>query len=424
VRILSTGRTVNIGPQGQRQVTFDCQVQFEQGETLFKNLIHWFKIQNLTILETFTTEELTQHKLNNQDEEISEEFQIAIDATEEVSALAQARRPFDNKNKFVIEVQDGSTQSPTVSLEIKNLDAKDNGLYICAVSNGNNGVVTIEYSLNILQRVDSVTMMGGAGTMNMSEMNNMNQDSLALVYHDNEDGYFMCKSEGGYPAPHLSVFIEDNRISGYGLNNEMTNYTLMGSEGGLQSINPIRWVNSSTFRVRKEMNNQKIRCQAEIRTADMTYENKTTEKILTVYFRPTVRCDESEIKIPLGGANIPVKCKITARPTPEVTWTAKKSNVKVSSNDVTPNNLGLKATTETATGADSMITTLIFDEVRSEHFQQYDVKVENVVGYSMITVTIKDGELKVKESNSASSLSSLILLTAFLAAFQLFFYSS
>ena len=293
-------------------MTLDCKVEYTGSESLFHNQIYWFKVQNLTILETFTSDEIIKNKINDQDTTISQELQKAIDATEEISNLGRRVPPFDNDARFKLHIRDQASQTPGISFEINGVNEKDSGVYLCALFNGNNNpVLTIEYHVNVLKNVDSVMMMGGPGMMNTSNTNNMN--SLALVYHENKDGYFMCKSQGGYPAPHISVFIEDQRVSGYGLNNEWTNYTLGDGVGGLQVITPIRWINSTTFRVNKDMNNKKIRCQAEIRAGNKTFQNKTTEKTLTVYFRPTVDCDESEIKIPLGGANIPVKCNIKAR---------------------------------------------------------------------------------------------------------------
>ena len=84
-RILSNGRTINIGPQDLKDMTLDCKVEYTGSESLFHNQIYWFKVQNLTILETFTSDEIIKNKINDQDTTISQELQKAIDATEEAS---------------------------------------------------------------------------------------------------------------------------------------------------------------------------------------------------------------------------------------------------------------------------------------------------------------------------------------------------
>ena len=66
----------------------------------------------------------------------------------------------------------------------------------------------------IPEPVNSVMLMGNANSSANMSMDMMDMGSSALIFHENQDGLLACRSEGGVPAPALTVMIGEQRISG------------------------------------------------------------------------------------------------------------------------------------------------------------------------------------------------------------------
>lgn len=99
-------------------------------------------------------------------------------------------------------------------------------------------------------------------------------------------GVLMCLISSDFRSIENQYQCRSFNVAG-SLSPATVNYTLTGTPIGRQLINPIQVINSTSFQVTRQMNDMKLRCQADVRdtnsTGNATFDSKVVEKTLIVY---------------------------------------------------------------------------------------------------------------------------------------------